>query len=391
METKLNLVGIEDADEPKTTATSAAVEQSHFDEEQDAIAELIESLSESDDAWKVEIYLPDEQGRFDPKATQRKFVGSLPVTEDLQDKILAVFGGGEYGLLFKQNGRVKKRGRIAIADLRRTPESHSVNTFEDEDEDMPEDVPSEAERRLERLENLFASLLEREATKPQSVPLPQPAPPKSLIEQLQELRQAQELLAGLQPPASPRTVAKDDEESAMTLMLRNKELRSAVMSQLTDVLHKPDGEPEHWASKIMGALAANPSLMNRLISTVERFAPKGNGNGAATSSAASLAADSDEGETDETDGEGNDETEMLQTLAASMTVNAPVSESVVLVHEYVRNNPQQAAAMGAMMYAPVEQLEAVIVASNERGAELIALPHARAWLAALQTALKAKA
>jgi hypothetical protein len=82
---------------------------------------------------------------------------------------------------------------------------------------------------------------------------------------------------------------------------------------------------------------------------------------------------------------------MLQTLAASMTVNAPVSESVVLVHEYVRNNPQQAAAMGAMMYAPVEQLEAVIVASNERGAELIALPHARAWLAALQTALKAKA
>jgi hypothetical protein len=390
METKLNLVGIEDADEPKTTATAAAVEQSQFDDEQAAIAELIESLSESDDAWKVEIYLPDEQGRFDPKATHRKFVGSLPVTEDLQDKILAVFGGGEYGLLFKQNGRVKKRGRIAIADLRRTPDGHS-NTFEDEDEDedMP-DVPSEAERRLERLENLFASLLEREATKPQPAPLPQPAPPKSLIEQLQELQQAQQLLASLQPPASPRTVAKDDEESAMTLMLRNKELRSAVMSQLTDVLHKPDGEPEHWASKIMGALAANPSLMNRLISTVERFAPKGNGNGAATPSAASDAADSDESETDEVDGEGDGEMVMLQTLAANMSVNAPIPESVALVHEYARTNPQYAATMGAMMYAQVEQLEAVIVASIEGGAELIALPHARQWLAALQTALKAK-
>jgi hypothetical protein len=397
VEQRLNLVGIEDADEPNKTPSlpkrdspgSSAVEESQFEgEPDDAIEELIESLSESDDAWKVEIYLPNEQGRFDPKAVGRKFVGSLPVTEDLQERILLMFGGGEYGLLFKQKGKVKKQGRVAIADLRRTPDGHS-NTFEDEDEDMP-DVPSEAEHRLERLENLFASLLEREATKPQPAPLPQPAPPKTLIEQLQELQQAQQLLASLQPPASPRTVAKDDEESAMTLMLRNKELRSAVMSQLTDVLHKPDGET-HWTSKIIGALAANPPLVNRLLSTVERFAPKGNGNGAATPSAASDAADGDEGETDETDGEGNDEIVMLQKLAANMTVNAPVSESVALVHEYVRTNPQQAATMGAMMYAPVEQLELVIIASNEGGAELVALPHARAWLVGLQTALKAKA
>lgn len=387
METKLNLVGIEDADEPKTTATAAAVEQSQFDDEQDAIAELIESLSESDDAWKVEIYLPDEQGRFDPKATHRKFVGSLPVTEDLQDKILAVFGGGEYGLLFKQNGRVKKRGRLAIADLRRTPDSHSVNTFEDEDEDMP-DVPSEAERRLERLEKLFAALLEREATKPQPAPLPQPAPPKSLVEQLQELQQTQQFLAALQPPASPRTVAKDDEESAMTLLLRNKDLRNAVMGQLTDVLHR-DGEPEHWASKVMGALAANPPLVNRLMSTVERFAPKGDGNGAATSSAASDAADGDESETDEADGEGDDGTQILPSLVAEMVVNAPVSESVSLVRAYSRTNPEQAQLLGAMMYLPIEQLEAVLINSVEGGAELVALPHARAWLAALQTALKA--
>jgi hypothetical protein len=353
-------------------------------DEQGAIEDLIAGFTEPNDAWKVSVYRLTEPGRHD-SASQRAFLATLPVTEDLLDSIRDKFGGGNYSLEFKQRGRIKKKGNVSIEGL---PDSENDEFDEPLYEPLAPAEPSEQERRLDRIERALEMILEQGQSGVQMQAQVAPLNPLTSLRDAMKLMQEMQRLNVEMTPA--RTlVGDDDEERALVLLLKDENLRSKISTGLMSAIGNGDSvQQEPWFSKVLAAVAQNPVLSARALNLVERLTGTASAVDVPVAASPVMPVGTGAAEEAEADDEGNDAVQIINDLIARLATNAPISEGVELVREYVRICPEQATSFGMMMYAPTDQVLGLLVSNVQGGEQIAQLPHARKWVESLQRELR---
>jgi hypothetical protein len=383
-------------EEPQPTQTSAAQsEADKRDETRDEIEDLIASFTEQDDAWKVSVYRLRGIGRTD-SASPRAFLATLPVTEDLLDVLQTMFGEGDYSLEFKQRGKIKKKGTVAIAPLPQVEQTDDADLDDESDESAE---VSEHARRLERLEALMLELVEqrREPQPPQVLPVkPDPAAP--LRDALAMVREFQVFNAQINPPPAAPVAQADDEEKALLMLLKDSSLRSRVASSLNSLISNE--QPEKTMLDSVVSIFQNPAIATRALDVVANIAarvlpspaqqPPAVAPTMPPTIAASEASDAPEGEPEDApeDDEPVTSEEMIVKLLGDLVAHAPVNESAEYVREIIRDYPANAGTFAAFMNMPADAVLGMVTQNIEGGAEIVKLPHARKWLEALQSRLK---
>jgi hypothetical protein len=389
LEDKLKIVP--SVEEPQPTQTSAAQsEADKRDETRDEIEDLIASFTEQDDAWKVSVYRLRGIGRTD-SASPRAFLATLPVTEDLLDVLQTMFGEGDYSLEFKQRGKIKKKGTVAIAPLPQV----ETDDADREDESDESAEASEHAQRLERLEAMMLELIEQRREPqppPQALPV-QINPATQLRDALAMVKEFQTFNTQLNPP-SPPVAQADDEEKALLMLLKDSSLRSRVASSLSALISNE--QPEKTMLDSVLSIFQNPAVANRALEVVGNIAarvlpspaqqPPAVAPTMPPTIAASEASDEPNGETD--DYEPMTSEEMIVKLIGELVANVPVNESAENVREFIRDYPADAATFAMMINMPAETLLGMVTEKIEGGAEIAKLPHARKWLSGLQKALR---
>lgn len=367
-------------------------------DEPDDIEGLIASFTEPDDAWKVSVYRLDEPGRLD-SAARREFCATLPVTEDLQERIRDTWGGGDYSLEFKQKGRIKKKGNVSIADL------PDVEDEEDEPGYMPPaaERDDEAARRLDRIEAALEALAARDAARdtPQPAQSAQPNPLSALRESMKTLRELQELDADLRPPANQKPSASglSDEERAWVALLKDGELRSQISSSIASVIGSGDAVVEEpWYARALLVIAQQPALSSRALGLIEKLLP---GGAAAAQSAqssavprqteptqparASAARTAEAGNV--TRNKQQDVADVIGNIVGDLKSNADVSDSVADCLAMMED-PES----GAMLAGLLQQSAADVLQTLKQYfpaiAPMIDVPHAEEWVDELKAEIE---
>jgi hypothetical protein len=308
----------------------------------------------------------------DDANTEREFLLTLPVDQDVERRIKKDYGAGSYRVERRRGGRF-----VSVTEM------HFDEPPQREDE-RESGVPEDLEERLAPIiaqavdDVLEARRVERERTKalrlnPSSQATPQATgqAPDPVGDALRLLHGFKQLERETSPPAPTKSEPSiSDEDRALMMLLKDRDMRSRITSSLFAVVGNGDGDGEtnsSWVTQAIRALEQRPELTMRIL---DRFMP-----------APKEPPPDDDDEDGEIDLEESCVTYLLEKCAAN--------ESVTLNDEPVRAlavaNPQgYKDFLGLINLASVGQIVEHLSKEFDLARIVLRAPHAHAWFVRLK-------
>jgi hypothetical protein len=316
--------------------------------------------------------LPDE----DDANTEREFLLTLPVDQDVERRIKKDYGAGSYRVEHRRGGRF-----VSVTEMHfDEPPRHEAGAPESS---LPEDLEFRIAQAVDDV--LEARRVERERAKALR-PNPTGPAPRSTTAQATEqvhdpvgdalrlLREFKQLERETSPPAPTKSEPNiSDDDRALMWLLKDSAMRSRITSNLFSMVGSGDGAtPPPWYAHVVTELNQRPVLIDRLLNRF--FPPKMN-------------AENDDEEAEDTESIAD---KCIDYLMEKCAANEPVT---------LDDEPLRALAVASpsgykdilegLRIASAEQIMAHLSSQNDTARVVLRVPHARAWVEDFKRAIAA--
>jgi hypothetical protein len=311
----------------------------------------------------------------DDADAEKEFLLTLPVDVDVERRIKREYGAGSYRVERRRAGRF-----VSVTEMHFDEPPQQREDAGERESGVPEDL----EERLAPIiaqavdDVLEARRIERERTKalrsnPSSQATTQatgqaPDPVGDALRLLHGFKQLERETSPPAPTKSEPTIS--DEDRALMMLLKDRDMRSRITSSLFAVVGNGDGDGEtnsSWVTQAIRALEQRPELTMRIL---DRLMP---------------APKEPPPDADDEDGEIDLEESCVTYLLEKCAAN----ESVTLNDEPVRAlavaNPQgYKDFIGLIQLASVEQIVEHLSKEFDLARIVLRAPHAHAWFVRLK-------
>jgi hypothetical protein len=319
--------------------------------------------------------LPDEG---DDVNTEREFLLTLPVDQDVERRIKRDYGAGSYRVEHRRGGRF-----VSVTEM------HFDEPLQREDVggregDAPEDFDERVAQAVEDfLETRRAERARARALRPNtapSVPLQQPAaapdPLNDLVRTVAVLKQLGVPIGEVSPRAAATEAPKDKDEDDRVLLslLKDRSLRQRITSSIASMVGDPDAsEPQAWYVQVMQTLEAQPKLATKIVGLFDRVLP---------------AVQEDSGGDDEAaDSAASVEDKCTAYLVEQCAANAVVTFKDAPLQELAEKSPDNYQELvDSLKIASVDQIIEHMRENFAGGRLVLSTPHARSWIERLKEA-----
>jgi hypothetical protein len=314
--------------------------------------------------------LPNEG---DDANTEREFLLTLPVDQDVERRIKRDYGAGSYRVEHRRGGRF-----VSVTEMHFDEPPQREEVFARES-DAPEDFDERVAQAVEDiLEARRAERARARTLRPNPAPglsLQQPAaatdPLNDLVRTVSVLKQLGVPIGEVSRAAAEAPKDKDEDDRVLLSLLKDRSLRQRITASIASMVGDPDAsEPQAWYVHMMQALETQPQLTSKLFGLIDRVMP-------------SIKADDDAG--DDEDGEIDLEESCVNYLLEKCAAN----ESITLNDEPVRAlavaSPQGFNDfLGLINLASVEQIIEHLSKDSDLARVVLRAPHAHAWFVRLK-------
>lgn len=315
--------------------------------------------------------LPNEG---DDANTEREFLLTLPVDQDVERRIKRDYGAGSYRVEHRRGGRF-----VSVTEMHFDEPPQREEMFARES-DAPEDFDERVAQAVEDiLEARRAERARARALKPNPAPGVSLQQPAAATDPLNDLVRTVSVLKQLGVPigevsrvaATEAPKDKDEDDRVLLSLLKDRGLRQRIASSITSLVGDPDAsEPQAWYVHIMQALETQPQLTSKLLGLIDRVMP--------APTAPTPDADDEEEEID-----------LEESCVDYLLEKCAANESVTLNDEPVRAlavaNPQGFKDfIGLIQLASVEQIIEHLSKEFDLARIVLRAPHAHAWFVRLK-------
>jgi hypothetical protein len=311
--------------------------------------------------------LPDE-GDAD---AEKEFLLTLPIDQDVERRIKREYGAGSYRVERRRGGRYVSVTEMHFDELpQREPDPEEVETS------LPDDFEERVARTV--IEVLDARRIQRgreKALRPN--PSPQRAvgtateAPDPVGDALRLLREFKALERETAPPAQTKSEPTiNDEDRALMLLLKDRDMRSRITSSLFSVVGNGDGEASApWYGQLLNELTQRPALAERLL---DRIFPN------------KKKASAESGD-DEPEEPQSAEDVCADYLMEKCAANEPVTLNDEPLRALAVSSPSEYQELVLGLQAgSVDQIIAHLSNQFETARIVLRAPHARSWIEQLK-------
>ncbi len=312
--------------------------------------------------------LPDAD---DDASAEREFLLTLPVDQDVERRIKREYGAGSYRVERRRGGRF-----VSVTEMHFDEPPQQREDAGERESGVPEDLEERIAIAVDEvLEVRRAERARARALKPN--PLPQLTSqatgqaPDPVGDALRLLHGFKQLERETSPPAPIKNEPSiSDEDRALMMLLKDRDMRSRITSSLFAVVGNGDGDGEtnsSWVTQAIRALEQRPELTMRIL---DRFMPAPK-----------------EPTPDEDDDDG--EIDLEESCVTYLLEKCAANESVTLNDEPVRAlavaNPQgYKDFLGLINLASVGQIVEHLSKEFDLARIVLRAPHAHAWFVRLK-------
>jgi hypothetical protein len=311
--------------------------------------------------------LPDED---DDANTEREFLLTLPIDQDVERRIKKDYGAGSYRVEHRRGGRF-----VSVTEMHfDEPLRHEASAPESA---VPEDLEFRIAQAVDdvlearRAERVRAKALRPNPTAPQMTAQATEQAPDPVGDALRLLHGFKQLERETSPPAPTKNepVISDDDRALM-LILKDSGMRERITSNLFSAVSNNGGAPPPWYVHFIKEFSQRPAFTERVL---DRILPK------------KKVSDDDDDETEETESLVD---KCFEYLIEKCAANEPITLSDEPLRVLAVSSPNDyKPIIEGLQIASVEQIIAYMSDKYDVARVVLRAPHARAWVEEFKRAI----
>ncbi len=311
--------------------------------------------------------LPDE----DDVNTEREFLLTLPIDQDVERRIKKDYGAGSYRVEHRRGGRF-----VSVTEMHfDEPLRHEASATESA---VPEDLELRIAQAVadvleaRRVERVRAKALRSNPTAPQTTAQATEQAPDPVGDALRLLREFKQVERETSPPAPTKgEPAISDDDRALMLILKDSGMRERITASLFSAVSSNDGAPPPWYAHVYKEFSQRPAFAERIL---DRIFPK-----------KEKVSDDDEPEVTESDGD-----KCFNYLMGKCAANELVTLNDEPLRAWAASSPDEYKQfVEGINFASVDQIIAYLNDNYDVAHVVLRVPHARVWVEDFKRAIAA--